>query len=254
MKTPNFYKGPDPTLIDKILPCNPKWWNDTLKTKFCRSDHHNIIRAASCHLSSLKPYRLYNRSYKHLCEEPYIHDISCAHLHVTDVLDDIDDMAWFHTCLYRNRIAENVPKKSKVVKKKCALYMNLHMNSKPRKAQLSRNIDKFRRLVNVIAMKTGKWEIMYTYSERHSLQAISRNIATSTMSISGVLCHPLWATKSTAMTQYYIGWRWWKYTDVFRVSAIYNNLCVNIATITGINHVSVSASQCHPWLPPVADW
>ena len=144
IKTPTCHKGPVSTLIDIILVSNPKRYIDTLNANSGLSDHHNIIGVATRRFAlSLKPRRIYYRSYKHFCEEKYLHDINCAPFHVADIFDDIDDMAWFHSSLIRTMIDENAPMKSKIVKNKCVPYMN----SKLRKAQFARNMsrNKFRR-------------------------------------------------------------------------------------------------------------
>ena len=124
IKTPTCHKGPVSTLINVILVSNPKRYIDTLNANFGLSDHHNIIGAATRRFApSLKPHRIYYRSYKHFCEEKYLQDINCAPFHVADIFDDIDDMTWFHSSLIRTIIDENAPKKSKIVKKKmCALH------------------------------------------------------------------------------------------------------------------------------------
>ena len=116
IKTPTCHKGPVSTLIDIILVSNPKRYIDTLNANFGLSDHHNIIFAPS-----LKPHRVYYRSYKHFCEEKYLHDINCAPFHVADIFDNIDDVAWFHSSLIRTITDENAPIKSKIVKKNACL-------------------------------------------------------------------------------------------------------------------------------------
>ena len=144
IKTPTCHKGPVSTLIDIILVSNPKRYIDTLNAKFVLSDHHNIIGAATRRFApSLKPHRIYYRSYKQFCEEKYLHDINCAPFHIADIFDDINDMAWFLSSPIRTIIDENAPIKSKIIKKKCVPYMN----SKLRKAQFARNMsrNKFRR-------------------------------------------------------------------------------------------------------------
>ena len=90
----------------------------------------------------LKPHRIYYRSYKHFCEEVYIHDINCAPFHVAEIFDDIDDMAWFHSNLIRNINWRKRSYEIEDCQKKCVPYIN----SKLRKAQFARNMsrNKFR--------------------------------------------------------------------------------------------------------------
>ena len=123
IKTLTCHKGPVSILIDIILVSNLKRYMGMLNANFGLSDHHNIIGAATRRFAPcLKPHRTYYRSYKHFCEDKYIHDINGAPFHVAEIFDNIDDMAWLHSSLIRNIIDENAPMKSKLVKKMCALH------------------------------------------------------------------------------------------------------------------------------------
>ena len=243
IKTPTCHKGPVSTLIDIILVSNPKRYIGTLNANFGLSDHHNIIGAVTRRFApSLKPHRIYYRSYKHFCEEKYLHDINCAPFHVADIFDDIDDMAWFHSSLIRTIIDENAPIKSKIVKKKCVPYMN----SKLRKAQFARNMsrNKFRRFGKSHWEENRKMRNYVVKIRKMSL----KNYFTKHCEKQD---KNFWHTVSPFMSDK-------KYrnggnitlnengeiiTDASRVSEIFNDFFVNVATDIGFNDDVVSASD-----------
>ena len=123
IRTPTCHKRTVSTSIDIILVS--KIHIGTLNAHFGLSDHHNIIGAATRRFPlALKPHRIYYCSYKHFCEDKYIHNIKYASFHIADMFDDSDHGVWLHSSLFKNITDENASMKSKIARRKCVPYMN----------------------------------------------------------------------------------------------------------------------------------
>ena len=66
-------------------------------------------------------------------------DLNCAPFHVSEIFDDIDDMAWFTSTLLNDIIDEHAPIKVKTVKKESVPYMNSLMRKALYKRNMARN-------------------------------------------------------------------------------------------------------------------
>lgn len=143
IKDPTCHKGQTPTLLDVILVSNPKRYAGVLNSICNLSDFHNIIGAATRRFApSMIPRCIFYRSYKHFDESRYINDIAAAPFHVSDIFDNVEDVAWFSSKLISDVIDDHAPIRSKCVKSDSVPYMN----SRLRKAQYKRNMarNKFR--------------------------------------------------------------------------------------------------------------
>ena len=71
-------------------------------------------------LEGMPPH--FHRSYKHFCENDYFENFASDPFRVAQVLDDIGDIARFHTSLIQNAIDSHAPVKSEIVIKIRAVY------------------------------------------------------------------------------------------------------------------------------------
>ena len=172
IKDPTCHKGPNSTLLDIILVTNPKRYVGSLNEKFCLSDFHNIIGAATRRFAPIrKPYLLQYRSFKKFVDADFKQAISAAPLHVAEVFDDVNDMAWFTTKVISDIVEEHAPTKTKLLKFKPVPYMN----SELRKTMYARNMarnkyrkfgkkywENYRRLRNrVVALRNRSIKIYF---------------------------------------------------------------------------------------------
>ena len=141
---PTCFKGTIPSLIDVILVTNRKKYSGVLNCNCCVSDVHNFIGAATRRFAPLrKPRHVFYRSYRNFNDADFCHAVSSAPFHVSDIFDDVEDMAWFTSSLISTIINEHAPMKRKYIRQESVPYMNARL----RKAMYSRNMarTKFRK-------------------------------------------------------------------------------------------------------------
>ena len=108
------------------------------------SDFHNFVGAVTRRFApSQRPRYINYRTYKNFNEADFLCDISTAPFQVSDIFDDVEDMAWYTSQLLADIVNTHAPMKSKQVKCDSVPYMN----SRLRKAIYARNMsrNKFRK-------------------------------------------------------------------------------------------------------------
>ena len=141
---PTCFKGSTPSVIDVVLVTNRNKYSGVLNCNCHLSDFHNFIGAATWRFAPLrKPRHVFYRSYKHFSDAEFCNAMSAAPFHVSEVFDDVEDMAWYTSTLLNDIIDEYAPLKRKLIKQEAVPYMN----SRLRKAMFSRNMarNKFRK-------------------------------------------------------------------------------------------------------------
>ena len=131
------FKGTIPSLIYVILVTNHKKYSGVLNCNCCVSDVHNFIGAATRWFALLrKPRHVCYRSYRNFNDADFCHAVSSAPFHVSDIFDDVEDMAWFTSSLLSTIINEHAPMKRKYIRQESVPNMNARL----RKAMYSRNM------------------------------------------------------------------------------------------------------------------
>ena len=141
---PTCFKSKTPSLIDVILVTNRRKYSGVLNCNCHINDVHNSIGAATRRFAPLrKPCHVFYRSYKHFNDVDFCNSISTAPFHVSEIFDDVEDMAWYTSKLLNDVIDEHAPMKRKLIKQESVPYMNGRL----RKATYQRNMarNKFRR-------------------------------------------------------------------------------------------------------------
>ena len=134
---PTCFKGKTPSLIDVILVTNRRKHSGVLNCNCHISDVHNFIGAATRRFAPLrKPCHVFYRSYKHFNDVDFCSSISTAPFHVSEIFDDVEDMAWYTSKLLNDVIDEHAPMKRKLIKQESVPYMNGRL----RKATYQRNM------------------------------------------------------------------------------------------------------------------
>ena len=135
---PTCFKGKTPSLIDVILVTNRRKYSGILNCNCHISDEHNFIGAATRRFSPLrKPRHVFYRSYKNFNDVDFCNSISTAPpFHVSEIFDDVEDMAWYTSKLLNDVIDEHAPMKRKLIKQESVPYMNGRL----RKAMYQRNM------------------------------------------------------------------------------------------------------------------
>ena len=112
IKYPTFHKGATSTLLDNILVSNHRRCTGALNANFNLSECHNLIGAATRRFAPImKPRKIFYRSCENFCGADYLTDLSFAPLHIADIFDDIDDLAWFSSALIKNVVDAHAPVK-----------------------------------------------------------------------------------------------------------------------------------------------
>ena len=145
---PTCHKAMEPTLLDVILVTNPRRYTGVLNAKFCLSDFHNVIGAATRRYApARKPFPIKYRSYKNFNDSNFLAEMSAAPFHVAEIFDDVSDMAWYTSTLISDITNRHAPIKTKWLKSKTVPYMN----SSLRKAMYARNMarNKYRKFGNL---------------------------------------------------------------------------------------------------------
>ena len=117
----------DPSLVDVFFTNRPVLFesNKTLITDTGLSDVHHLVAVVTRKKMKRKPtYSVKYRSLKSLDENELLHDISSAPLHVSGIIDDIDDMTWYQERLLDDIIDKHIPIKERKPKRAPAPYMN----------------------------------------------------------------------------------------------------------------------------------
>ena len=141
---PTCHKGNTSTLIDVVLVSNPRKYVKSLNCPCELSDFHNFVGAVTRRFApSQRPRHINYRTYKNFNEADFCCDISTAPFQVSDIFDDVEDMAWYTSQLLADIVNTHAPMKSKQVKCDSVPYMN----SRLRKAIYARNMsrNKFRK-------------------------------------------------------------------------------------------------------------
>ena len=120
---PTCFKGKTPTLIDVILVTNRRKYSGVLNCTCPISDFHNFIGAATRRFAPVqKPRHVFYRSYKNFDNAKFATDITTAPFHVSEIFEDVEDMAWFTSKLLENLIYEHAQVKRKL--SESVPYMN----------------------------------------------------------------------------------------------------------------------------------
>ena len=140
--SPTCYKSKsNPTLIDVILVTNPRRYAGTFNSIFSLSDFHNMIGAATKRYApTQKAFPIHYRSYKKFVNDDFLYDMQSAPFQVAEIFDDVEDAAWYTSCLISNTLDYHAPIKKKWLKKKSPPFMNACMRKAIFKRNMARNL------------------------------------------------------------------------------------------------------------------
>ena len=125
VKSPTCFKGDKPTLIDVVFTNVPKRFQPVDCIDVELSDFHNMVFWATKIYAPVKQERIVlYRSYKKFRESDYLHDLSLAPFHVSEIFDDVNDSYWFCEHLLKDVIDKHVPLKCRKVRHNGVPYMN----------------------------------------------------------------------------------------------------------------------------------
>ena len=144
IQEPTCHKGNTSTLIDVVLVSNPRKYVKSLNCPCELSDFHNFVGAVMRRFApSQRPRHINYRTFKNFNEADFLCDISTAPFQVSDIFDDVEEMAWYTSQLLADIVNTHAPMKSKQVKCDSVPYMNSCL----RKAIYARNMsrNKFRK-------------------------------------------------------------------------------------------------------------
>ena len=97
---PWFIESSNPSLIDVLLTSHKRRIAKVLNIKTGIYDFHNLIACnTKMHMPRSTDRPIYYRSYKHLHETSFKHDLEIAPLHDGDIYDEVDDTFWFYHTL-----------------------------------------------------------------------------------------------------------------------------------------------------------
>ena len=135
-----FKSATAPSLIDVILVTDRKKYSGVINCNCHVSDVHNSIGAATRRFAPLrKPRHVFYRSYKNFSDADFCHDILSAPFHVSEVFDDVEDMAWFTSSLLGDIVEEHAPTKRKLIKHENAPFMNARLRRAIYQRNMARN-------------------------------------------------------------------------------------------------------------------
>ena len=99
IKEPTCKKGL-PSLLDVLITNKPKRLQYSSSLDIGLSDFHNIVCAGTkCHVSKRKRTKIFYRSYKKFEETMFLHALSVAPFHVSEIVDEVDDAYWMCSIL-----------------------------------------------------------------------------------------------------------------------------------------------------------
>ena len=109
---------------------------------------------------SRKRTKIFYRSYKKFDETMFLHALSVAPFHVSEIFDDVDDAYWMCSTLLQEIVDEHAPIKQKTIKGNHLPYMNGELRRainvkrmlkrKFTKCNSNMNWDKYRKQRNIV--------------------------------------------------------------------------------------------------------
>ena len=122
---PTCFKSETPTLVDVMITNKPKCFSGRVNIDFGCSDFNNFIAVASrMYVPEMPTRKITYRCMKHFSDQSFLEHIECVPFHVSEIIDDIDDVHWAHNHLLMSVIEHHAPLKTRFVKGKQLPYMN----------------------------------------------------------------------------------------------------------------------------------
>ena len=160
IKEPTCKKGL-PSLLDVLITNKPKRLQYSSSLDIGLSDFHNLVCAGTkLHVSKRKRTKIFYRSYKKFEETMFLHALSVAPFHVSEIFDEVDDAYWMCSTLLQEIVNEHAPIKQKTIKGNHIPYMNGELRRainvkrmlkrKFTKCNSNMNWDKYRKQRNIV--------------------------------------------------------------------------------------------------------
>ena len=116
---PTYFEGTIPSHIDVIVVTNRMKYSGVLNCNCCVGDVHNFIGATTRRFALLrKPLHVLYSSYRNFNDADFCHAVSSAPFHISDIFDDVEDMAWFTSSLLSTIIIEHALMSQKYIDSK----------------------------------------------------------------------------------------------------------------------------------------
>ena len=162
IKEPTCRKGL-PSLLDVLITNKPKRLQYSSSIDIGLSDFHNLVCAGTkFHVSKRKRTKIFYRSYKKFDETMFVHALSVAPFHVSEIFDEVDDAYWMCSTLLQEIVNEHAPIKQKTIKGNHLPYMNGELRRainvkrmlkrKFTKCNSNMNWDKYRKQRNIVTV------------------------------------------------------------------------------------------------------
>ena len=160
IKEPTCKKGL-PSLLDVLITNKPKHLQYSSSLGIGLSDFHNLVCAGTkFHVSKRKRTKIFYRSYRKFEGTMFLHALSVAPFHVSEIFDEVDDAYWMCSILLQEIVNEHAPIKHKTIKGNHIPYMNGELSRainvkrmvkrKFTKCNSNMNWDKYRKQRNIV--------------------------------------------------------------------------------------------------------